>query len=189
MRQTKRVVVIAEPATTLTGAAPTLRPEATLAVRPQSTTAATKTGREGTTAAEHERALGCRRRRRRSGNEEETIGSTSREDQRAARKGWLLTLEVRSQPTQCAYIGAGEGRCASPSNPLLPAAPCRSSRWVVRLVADYLHRAAVVEHGDDATVLVRGNAVSRCGLCRGRWTERRRAPRQRSGAWGCACSS
>ena len=65
-----------------------------------------------------------------------------------------------SQPTQCAYIGAGEGTLRSPrplaARRVLPALPVR-----VRLVAGRQHRVAVVEHGTGAAALVRRTATLR----------------------------
>ena len=73
--------------------------------------------------------------------------------------GWLLTLDVRSQPTRCAYIGAGEGMLLSPRPRAVgcarPAFPV-----VVRLVAGHLHRAAVVAHSDGAAGLLNGPDVT-----------------------------
>ena len=58
------------------------------------------------------------------------------------------SLGIMSQPTQCAYIGAGEGTLRSPSNPLLPTAPGRCCVMV--------QPVAVLEHSAGEVVL---NAV------------------------------
>ena len=56
---------------------------------------------------------------------------------------------------------AGEGALRAPFEPLAAgrARPARPA-VVAWLVADQLHRAAVVAHGDGAAVFVRGNAVA-----------------------------
>ena len=62
------------------------------------------------------------------------------------------------QPTQCAYIGAGEGMLRSP-RPLAADRIRRVHRVMVRPVAGHLRRGAVPEHGAGGVGRVRGNAV------------------------------
>ena len=121
-----------------------------------------------------------------TGGEDETVGR-----QIGGHEGWLMTpLSGRSQPTQCAYIGAGEGRLRRLRLPFEPLAADRARlalRAVVRLVADHQHRAADVAFGDGEAVSS-GRATTAVGdavrfgpdrATNGSRLRRYRAPRRR----------
>ena len=106
-----------------------------------------------------------------AGDASGTIRANDQEPERAARTGWLMTLDGMSQPTQCAYIGAGEGTLRSPrplaARRVLPALPVG-----VRLVAGPQHRVAVVEHGTGTAALVRRTATTERCFVRREWRAR-----------------